>query len=140
LILIVYSAIVRPTSQVIVVDEIRLALNYYTCSTGQTYFILIGVEAAFLFGFMIYGSWIGKKNLLSFISFFFSAFRIRNIPLEMYNESRVIGYALYNFFLFSLILASMFFIDDIKVELYVKSAIFLIGSTSTISGIRPQCG
>jgi len=78
-IMILWSSVYRFRLDLIVVDPNRAIYDYYNCNSGKKVFL--GILAGWLCLVFLYGCYL--------------AFRIRVVPIKVFNESRIIGYSMY---------------------------------------------
>lgn len=91
---ILISSVSNPMPQRIVVDPLRPLFDYTVCSANTAWFALIAV--------------LGAYNLLIMSVGVYLAIRIRVIPYSLYNEAKIIGFAIYNTTFFSILIAVVY--------------------------------
>eukprot|EP01122_Echinamoeba_exundans_P012366 TRINITY_DN5144_c0_g1_i1.p1 TRINITY_DN5144_c0_g1~~TRINITY_DN5144_c0_g1_i1.p1 ORF type:complete len:879 (+),score=148.47 TRINITY_DN5144_c0_g1_i1:108-2744(+) len=119
-ILIVWTAVSPMSAVVSVVDANRPIFNFMTCSPPNltAHFALLGIEIAY-------------KGLLILVSIVV-AWKTRSVKLLLFNESRYIGFTIYNMFLCLAIIVPIQFANVERTLEFVLRSIFImviIGAT-----------
>lgn len=76
-------------STVKIVDPYRVSRNYYVCTFSTALKILLGLNVGYAFLLLVWGSYL--------------AYRIRKVPISIYDESKVIAFSIYNTCFFGII-------------------------------------
>lgn len=75
-------AIPQLEANIMVVDQYRVSLNYYVCTFSVSLQVLMGINIAYAGLLLVWGSYL--------------AWRVRKVPIALYDESKVIAFAIYN--------------------------------------------
>lgn len=76
-------------STIHVVDQYRVSNNFWVCSFSKTLKVLFGINVAYGGLLLLWGTYL--------------AFRIRKVPISAYDESKIIGFSIYNSAFFGVI-------------------------------------
>jgi hypothetical protein len=119
-ILVIWTAVSPMSATVSVVDLNRPILSYMTCSPPNltAHFALLGIEIAY-------------KGILILVSIVV-AWKTRSVKLLLFNESRYIGFTIYNMFLCLAIIVPIQFANVDRTLEFVLRSIFImviIGAT-----------
>jgi hypothetical protein len=87
---ILVSAIANPSLTFVVRDLVRPSTNIPICSSGTAQFVLVIILAVYNALIIMYGIYL--------------AIRVRVIPFSQYNESKIIGFSIYNAAFFTIIM------------------------------------
>jgi hypothetical protein len=116
----VWSIVARPEARKIIVDEVYQTKNYIECVPAQP------VADIAMFGIC------ASYKLIMLLVGVIITFRVRKIKYLLFNESRWISYAIYNLFVFLVVLIPLQFMATERVTLFFIRSIFaLIIVTST---------
>jgi len=126
ILLIIYSAVGRPKGAVRVVDLYRPHFDYKQCSYDTAQIVTLAVLGAYKVGMIVYGC--------------FLAFSIRKIPFKVFNESKVIGFTIYNVSFFSALTVAVQLAikDNITTVFVLRSFGIMIGTVVTVGVIMIQ--
>lgn len=89
--LVLWTAIATPTVVYQHPDPWRASLDIADCSTSVAHYVMIALMCGINFALLIWGSIL--------------AIQVRRVPLKVYDESKIIGFAIYNTLIFSIIVA-----------------------------------
>jgi cell division protein FtsB len=81
--------VTKLNSKIHIVDVDRISHNYYVCTFSTALKILFGLNVGYAFVLLIWGSYL--------------AYRIRKVPISIYDESKVIAFSIYNTAFFGVI-------------------------------------
>jgi ABC-type branched-subunit amino acid transport system substrate-binding protein len=91
ILLVLWTAIATPTVEFFHTDPWRASLDIPDCSTSTAHYVMIALMCGINFALLIWGSIL--------------AIQVRRVPLKVYDESKIIGFAIYNTLIFSIIVA-----------------------------------
>eukprot|EP00028_Trichosphaerium_sp_Am-I-7-wt_P009896 CAMPEP_0168533636 /NCGR_PEP_ID=MMETSP0405-20121227/17238_1 /TAXON_ID=498012 /ORGANISM="Trichosphaerium sp, Strain Am-I-7 wt" /LENGTH=560 /DNA_ID=CAMNT_0008559821 /DNA_START=175 /DNA_END=1858 /DNA_ORIENTATION=- len=91
---IAFSAVLEP-SKYVVVDPYRISKNYYECELSTAGHVVLGIQHFTIIVTMLIGT--------------VTAFLLRKVPLNVFNEAKVIGYSIYNMTLFTVVATISFY-------------------------------
>jgi len=120
-ILIIWMSVHSPSSLVLTPDIYRPSKNYTICSTDDTSWIFIGLLLGYhsiLLGWGVY-----------------LAYRIRNVTRVLFNESKLIGFAIYNGAVFAVVVSVVQAVQaaDREALFVVRSMGILIGTGLSVA-------
>mmetsp|Transcript_4302 Transcript_4302/g.4718 ORF Transcript_4302/g.4718 Transcript_4302/m.4718 type:complete len:767 (+) Transcript_4302:51-2351(+) len=111
-----------PGKQVVVIDPYRISYNHYECHYNS------------LFNALVYAI-IAVNGVLLLIGAVI-AFRVRNIPLQRYNESKIIFFAIYNVIFFAIICVAIYAPEMNRFTKFALFTIFLmLGAALAINAL-----
>jgi len=125
--LIIGSAATDLKANLQIIDPYRVSENYYLCNGNSGLEVILIILVIFKFLLLVTGSIIGYK--------------LRNIPLKVFNESKSIGFAMYNvFFFFTL---GVIFQEEIKssqrdAKFVILSCFLLLSGSITVGTVVGQ--
>eukprot|EP01127_Copromyxa_protea_P008809 TRINITY_DN202_c0_g1_i1.p1 TRINITY_DN202_c0_g1~~TRINITY_DN202_c0_g1_i1.p1 ORF type:complete len:768 (+),score=83.14 TRINITY_DN202_c0_g1_i1:150-2306(+) len=117
--LIIWSAVTQPQARKISDDPLRPITDIYICETGEGNDALIGLMVGFSGALLFVGA--------------FLAYRVRQVPMKVVNESRMIAISIYNLLVFSIVIVILE-VSDINRELnyIIRSILILISALLTL--------
>jgi gamma-aminobutyric acid type B receptor len=124
ILLILWTAIVPQQAVLITPDLTRPIQNYYKCASPEGTTVFFGLVGAYMFGIIVAGG--------------VMAIMIWNIRYEVYNESKQLGFAIYNllfFFVLAIVVSSVFDEDQREISFVLRSVCINLGTCITIGAL-----
>jgi hypothetical protein len=81
--------VTKLNSSIKIIDEHRVSHNFRVCTFSTALKVLFGINVGYAFVLLIWGSYL--------------AYRIRKVPISIYDESKVIAFSIYNTCFFGII-------------------------------------
>lgn len=107
-------------AEIRIVDEYSVAKNFWVCTFSQPNKILFGINVAYAGLLLAYGT--------------FLAYKIRSVPIAIYDESKIIGFSIYNTAFFAVIVIVIQLAvsgSNRQVTFIVTAACCFLGATIT---------
>jgi predicted small integral membrane protein len=115
------STVTELRGDVVIIDAYRLSKNYPACfSTEAASTTLLIIEGVFVLFLLVVGGVL--------------AFRVRRIPYDMYDESKVIFFTIYNVAFFAIVAIVLEFAIGSINDSNVRNIVFIIRSACTLLG------
>lgn len=124
ILLILWTAVFPQESTLVIPDPDRPIQNFYTCQTQPGGVVFIGILGAYMFFIILAGG--------------IMAIMIWNIKYEVYNESKQLGFAIYNllfFIILAAVVSSVFDADQRVISYVLRSVCINLGTVITIGAL-----
>eukprot|EP01127_Copromyxa_protea_P008811 TRINITY_DN202_c0_g2_i1.p1 TRINITY_DN202_c0_g2~~TRINITY_DN202_c0_g2_i1.p1 ORF type:complete len:765 (+),score=89.40 TRINITY_DN202_c0_g2_i1:485-2779(+) len=119
ILLVIWSAVTQPHAYQYVKESIRPIRDQYICKTGEANDVLIGLMVGFSGVLLVVGAVL--------------AYRVRQVPMKVVNESRMIAISIYNLLVFSVVIVILEISEiDRELNYIIRSILILISALLTL--------